>query len=118
MSNQKDLQEYTDSSMSETIQLIRPHYDKLESALEKDKCTSDDIEILEQFISSYNELKENLEQSSLEGREKLDKKVDLYNEYKNEVAFTIVDTEEAEFLRRQKGQLKIESSITEEFLVT
>jgi hypothetical protein len=40
----------------------------------------------------------------------------LYNEYKDEVALRIASDAD-EHLRRSKGQLKIEMSITEEFLV-
>jgi len=116
MSEQDDLGDFIDMDTSESNQSIRPHHEKLQRALQNDKMSDKDIGILNELLESYEDLKKSLENLDSEGREKVDDKVELYNEYKNEVPLKIV-SEAGEHLRRSKGQLKIESSITEEFLV-
>lgn len=116
MGEQDDLEDYIDTDMNNNTQAIRPHHEKLQRGLQNDKMGNDDVELLQDILASYQTLKQELKGLDTKARDKVDDKVDLYNEYKDEVALRIASDAD-EHLRRSKGQLKIESSITEEFLV-
>lgn len=115
MSEQNDLGDFLDMDTPNN-NAIRPHQKMLKRALQNEKMGEEDIEVLNDLFESYRDMKETIGELDSEGRDKVDEKVDLYNEYKNEVALKVLE-DAGTHLRRSKGQLKIESSITEEFLV-
>lgn len=115
MSEQNDLGDFLNMD-SPNDDAIRPHRKMLKRALQNKKMGEEDIEVLNDLFESYQDMKETIGELDSEGRDKVDEKVDLYNEYKNEVALKVLE-DAGTHLRRSKGQLKIESSITEEFLV-
>ncbi len=93
-----------------------PHGDKLRALVNNAKLPEADkrrvrtqIDTYEAWISSMNALTE-------EGDARLAKLVDLLNEYKKSVEFDLIFCAPDDFLYRQKGQLKLDNTILEEFL--
>jgi hypothetical protein len=96
-----------------------PHLEKLNATLENDKLPVSDkpritkaIEVYEKWredcISTINSIKES--------DKMLLKLVELLNGYKNFIEIDLIFDSDNDFLYRQKGQLKLDNSITEEFL--
>ena len=93
-----------------------PHLDKLNASLTNPKA-SDDIPILTEAKQHYTEWIEKMNSLESTGRQKLVEKVSLLNKYKNTLDIELIMKQGSDFLRRQKGQLKLDSSIIEEFLI-
>lgn len=98
------------------ITFSTPHGDKLAALVSNAKLPAadkprvrDQIEHYDAWISEMNGLKE-------EGDDLLIKLVELLNEYKKSVEFDLIFCAEDDFLYRQKGQLKLDNTILEEFL--
>ncbi len=96
----------------------KPHLEKLNSALENPKLPDKDIPKIEEAIRKYNEWIKKLlsAKKSNNPEEILHRMVDLLNEYKLFIELNLIFDSEGDFLYRQKGQLKIDNSILEEFL--
>ncbi|XZF61355.1 MAG: Bpu10I family restriction endonuclease [Gloeotrichia echinulata DVL01] len=92
------------------------HRDKLNKLLENPKLPSEDIPKVKEAIDKYHEWTNELDASKLEGEELLKYLVTKLNEYKNFVDINLIFDSKQDFLYRQKGQLKIDNSILEEFL--
>ena len=95
---------------------LTPHFDKLKAALENPKC-KEDSPIIEEAIELYKKWIERMESLSTSGKERVDELVDLLNWYKNEFEVELVIKRGSNFLKRQKGQLKLDNSILEEFFI-
>ena len=93
-----------------------PHKDKLLAAITNPKC-SDDKDLLSEALKSYEEWIKKLEALTEKGRERVDKMIDYLNEYKDLLEVDLIAGKGTEFLKRQKGQLKLDNSIMEEFLI-
>ena len=94
----------------------RPHGDKLEAALNNPKCI-EDIDILREALTAYHawiEATNNLESS---GRDRVEQMVHLLNEYKDFLEVDLIADHGSPFIRRQKGQLKLDNSVLEEFAI-
>ena len=95
---------------------MAPHKDKLSAALENPKCRDDKkllmkaTEIYEQWITSLTGLRSN-------GKKRVIDMVDLLNDYKNTLEVELIMKNGSALLKRQKGQLKLDNTIIEEFLV-
>lgn len=92
------------------------HGEKLRALLANEKLPAADrpkveaqIELYANWIGSMNALK-------LEGDELLVALIDLLNDYKKSVEFDLIYLSSEDFLYRQKGQLKLDNTILEEFL--
>jgi hypothetical protein len=94
-----------------------PHKDKLIAALNNPKCSSADIELLKKALELYNEWSRRSKELDFTGRELVDKMVELLNWYKDEFEVGLLMGNGSSFIKRQKGQLKLDNSILEEFLV-
>ena len=95
-----------------------PHYEKLLSALENEKLPDGDKPRLKQAIEKYHAwltALDKAEELSSSG-ERLTKMVELLNEYKLYIDLELIFDSDDDFLYRQKGQLKLDNSIVEEFL--
>ena len=93
------------------------HLDKLNALLINEKLPSTDIPMVKKTIEKYEEWirsLNNLECSSIE--ELVEKMVKLLNEYKLFVDLNLVFDSKKDFLYRQKGQLKLDNTVIEEFL--
>lgn len=95
---------------------ITPHKDKLYAALDNPKCHGD-RELLKEAITLYEDWIRRLDSLTLKGKERVEAMVKLLNWYKGEVEVELIMKRGSSFLRRQKGQLKVDNTIIEEFLV-
>lgn len=94
-----------------------PHLDKLIASLQNEKVPDYDKHRIEHAITEYKKWISNLE--NIQGSssdEYLIKMVEQLNQYKNFIDINLIFDSEQDFLYRQKGQLKLDNSIIEEFL--
>jgi hypothetical protein len=96
--------------------LPAPHGDKLKALLLNSKLPSADVPSVEQAIKRYEQWTEALH--SIEGPrpEVLHRIVSLFNNYKCYIEVNLIFDSPENFLHRQKGQLKLDNTIIEEFL--
>lgn len=92
-----------------------PHLDKLNAAINNPKCIQD-VELLKRAKVEYDKWINDLCALDHEGKERVTEMVRLLNEYKDIFEVEFVMKQGSDFLRRQKGQLKLDNSIIEEFL--
>jgi hypothetical protein len=93
-----------------------PHFDKLVAAVSNPKCAKD-VSLLEEAIELYKKWTHNLDALEGKGKDRVTKMVKLLNQYKDDFEVELVMKRGTPLLRRQKGQLKLDNSILEEFLV-
>ncbi|HLO89266.1 MAG TPA: Bpu10I family restriction endonuclease [Nostocaceae cyanobacterium] len=98
------------------VQKSQVHGDKLKSLLDNKKLPSQDKPHLEKAIKKYENWIADLENTQLTGDALLKFMVDKLNEYKNFIDLEFIFDSPDDFLYRQKGQLKLDNSIIEEFL--
>lgn len=96
---------------------LAPHGDKLAAALANPKCTPDDRRILKRCQERYQQWTRDMEGVQRTGKVRVVALTKLLNQYKDDLEVEILAKSKSGFLTRQKGQLKIESSIIEEFLI-
>ncbi len=93
-----------------------PHLEKLNAVLANDKLPHSDRPRVEETIRRYHAWTEQMRQVGGEPEEVIEQVVTLVNEYKLYVDVDLIFDSPENFLYRQKGQLKIDNSIIEEFL--
>lgn len=94
----------------------KPHYSKLEACLENRRLPPADREKVEEAVVKYNEWIRSLE-SVMTGEENaVEKLVAATNTYKRFIELDLIFDSLDNFLYRQKGQLKLDNTILEEFL--
>jgi hypothetical protein len=98
------------------MSLPTPHLDKINAALRNDKLPAAALSRLSAGLEKYSQWVADME--AVEGdRDYIVKElVRIFNEYKFYVDFELIFSCEEDFLYRQKGQLKIDNSVIEEFL--
>ena len=97
-------------------ELSRPHYGKLIACLGNPRLPEADKERLEEAIRKYHEWiieLESVERGQIDTAEKL---VEITNKYKRFIELDLIFDSTDNFLYRQKGQLKLDNTILEEFL--
>ncbi len=97
-------------------ELSCPHYGKLIACLENPRLPEADKERLEEAIRKYHEWiieLESVEKGQIDTAEKL---VKITNKYKRFIELNLIFDSTENFLYRQKGQLKLDNTILEEFL--
>ncbi|EMY71630.1 Bpu10I family restriction endonuclease [Leptospira vanthielii] len=97
----------------------KTHYEKLKSTLENEKLPQEDKVRIEDAIKKYNDWISNIEKIKTSVKnpdEKLYDLVTIFNDYKYYIEFDLIFLSKNDFLYRQKGQLKLDNSIIEEFL--
>ena len=92
-----------------------PHKDKLEAALSNDKA-SQDYDILNDALKAYNTWVAKMKGLTSTGDQFLHDLVDSLNEYKDYLEVELIAKHGSDFLKRQKGQMKLDNSVIEEFL--
>ncbi len=92
-----------------------PHKDKLEAALSNPKATAD-RPILEEAMRAYNTWIQKMRSITSTGDDFLREMVAYLNEYKDYLEVELVARRGSDFLKRQKGQMKLDNSVIEEFL--
>lgn len=93
-----------------------PHLDKLNAAIVNPKA-KDDIGVLQEAKKHYEQWISNTKSLTSTGKERVQEMVSLLNQYKDTFEVELIMKKGSDFLRRQKGQLKLDNSINEEFLV-
>jgi len=93
-----------------------PHFDKLKAALENPKCKND-LQVINKIFSLYIEWISKMDCISSKGKERVEEMVALLNWYKNQLEVELIMKEGSPFIKRQKGQLKLDNSVLEEFLI-
>lgn len=98
--------------------LVRPtpHLAKLEAALVNAKCVEADRVLLREAKTRYTTWLAALNALTTRGRARVDDMVQLLNDYKDFLEVEIIAKRGSDFLKRQKGQLKLDNSVLEEFL--
>ncbi len=96
--------------------LPTPHGDKLNALLENEKLPKSDRPYILDALTLYKEWLEKLKLVTGEPQEIVTDMVDILNEYKRYIELNVIFDSKNNFLYRQKGQLKLDNSIIEEFL--
>jgi hypothetical protein len=93
-----------------------PHGDKLQALLQNNKLPKTDLPKIRIAIEKYKLWRNTL--LSLKGERSgvISQAIKLLNEYQNFIEIDLIFCSEADFLYRQKGQLKLDNSVLEEFL--
>jgi hypothetical protein len=95
---------------------IRAQGDKLRALLVNSKLPQRDRPRVEAQIAQYDAWIAEMDDLTLDGDALLSRLVELLNTYKRTVEFDLIFCSNDDFLYRQKGQLKLDSTILEEFL--
>ncbi len=93
-----------------------PHKEKLLAAIVNPKCGAD-ITILNEANSGYEEWINKLNSLSTTGKQRVIDMTKLLNEYKDYLEVQLIAQRGSPFIKRQKGQLKLDNSVIEEFLI-
>jgi hypothetical protein len=94
-----------------------PHKDKLLAAMNNPKCSKSDREILAEALKAYEFWIVEMNKVSNTGKERVTKLTGLLNQYKDQIEVELIMQSGSPFLIRQKGQLKLDNSVIEEFLI-
>lgn len=93
-----------------------PHLEKLGATLANEKLPAHDKPRIEAAIVRYQRWIADMEAVEGSPEEILERMVALLNEYRIYIDVDLVFDSEEDFLYRQKGQLKLDNSVIEEFL--
>ena len=94
-----------------------PHLEKIKAAL-ANPLSKNDLDVLNEMLAAYEKWSKDAQALKSEGVERVKEMTQLLNEYKDYVEVELIMAKGSEFLKRQKGQLKLDNSIMEEFLAT
>lgn len=94
---------------------LRPHGDRLRSLLLNSKLPPSDAPRVQELLIHYEEWLDAMQSLTSKGSEKVADLVRLLNEYKERVEVDLIWSSDESFLYRQKGQLKLDSSVLEEW---
>jgi hypothetical protein len=93
-----------------------PHGPKLRELVSNPKLPAKDLEAVKSAIKTYEKWIADMSSLKSTGEDKVKDLVDLVNAYKRYIDIDLIWDSESDFLFRQRGQLKLDNSITEEFL--
>ncbi|MFZ1005999.1 MAG: Bpu10I family restriction endonuclease [Candidatus Sulfotelmatobacter sp.] len=93
-----------------------PHLDKLTKTRENEKLPVSDCARLDAAVERYHEWTKKLDAVDGSRDEIINESVRLLNDYRLYIDVDLVFDSEDDFLYRQKGQLKLDNSVVEEFL--
>ncbi len=94
-----------------------PHLDKLEAAIRNPKCEPEDVRLLEEARERYQTWKLAITTVVGTGKPRVVAMTQLLNEYKDFLEVELIAAHGSAFIKRQKGQLKLDNSVLEEFLI-
>jgi hypothetical protein len=95
---------------------LTPHKDKLIAAIKNPKAKADKS-ILEEAYNQYQTWSEKLTKLTSTGDKRVEEMTSLLNGYKDFIEVDLIAKKGSPFIKRQKGQLKLDNSIIEEFLI-
>lgn len=93
-----------------------PHLDKLTAALNNSKLPRSDIPRINDALTAYRVWIQEMADAAGTSDEILKKLVDSLNKYRLFLDVNVIFDSPEDFLYRQKGQLKLDNSVIEEFL--
>lgn len=96
--------------------LPTPHGDKLRALAQSAKLSNVDLPLIERAITNYEEWLQQLHAVEGTFQEIVEEMVSLLNQYKQYIELDLIFDSKNDFLYRQKGQLKLDNTIIEEFL--
>lgn len=94
-----------------------PHHEKLQAALRNPKCSKTDMQVLSNVLQAYQEWRSKIEALQSRKKELVREMTSCLNWYKDLLEVELIMKSGSTFLRRQKGQLKLDNSVIEEFLI-
>jgi Bpu10I restriction endonuclease len=94
-----------------------PHLDKLEAAIRNPKCEREDVLLLEEAMEHYRTWKAATIAAAGTGKPRVIEMTRLLNQYKDFLEVELIAGRGSAFIKRQKGQLKLDNSVLEEFLI-
>src|SRR5438552_2851727 len=97
-------------------ELPTPHLEKIHATLANEKLPEADKPLLEKLIERHQKWVEALDAVTGIPDKRLREMVALLNEYRLFLDLEIIFDSKLDFLYRQKGQLKLDNSVIEEFL--
>ena len=95
---------------------LTPHKEKLVAAINNPKAKTDK-DLLEEAFKGYTNWTEKLSKLTSKGDKRVEEMTSLLNEYKDFLEVDLITKKGSPFIKRQKGQLKLDNSIIEEFLI-
>lgn len=95
---------------------LTPHKDKLIAAINNPKAIKDKG-ILEEAYKAYESWTTQLSSLKSVGNKRVEDMTKLLNEYKDYLEVVLIAKDGSSFIKRQKGQLKLDNSVIEEFLI-
>ena len=93
-----------------------PHKEKLFAAIENPKANGD-IDFLKEAFAAYETWIHKLSGLTSTGEARIKDMTALLNEYKDFLEVDLIASKGSDFIKRQKGQLKLDNSVLEEFLI-
>ena len=93
-----------------------PHLQKLNACLNNQRLPESERERVEEALRRYAHWIETMEQIEPNSENSVERLVQAANEYKKYVELNLIFDSPENFLYRQKGQLKLDNTIIEEFL--
>ncbi len=98
------------------MSLPTPHLDKINAAIANEKMPQGAIGELKKLLEVYSKWISDMEAVTGSKNKIIKELVRLFNKYKFFVDFNIIFSSHEDFLYRQKGQLKLDNTVIEEFL--
>ena len=93
-----------------------PHLDKLNALLTNDKLPANDKQRINLAIEKYHEWIQAMSETDGDRSAIIERLVSLLSEYKQFIDLDTIFDSKSDFLYRQKGQLKLDNTVIEEFL--
>lgn len=93
-----------------------PHKEKLLAAIENPKSNGD-VALLKEAVAAYDIWITKTKALTSTGQTRINEMTALLNGYKDFLEVDLIATKGSDFLKRQKGQLKLDNSVLEEFLI-
>jgi Bpu10I restriction endonuclease len=98
------------------LHLPTPHYDKLIACFNNSKLPDADRERVKEAQNKYQQWIQELDGVESGQHDTVEKLVEITNRYKRFIELDLIFDSPENFLYRQKGQLKLDNTILEEFL--
>lgn len=95
--------------------IVYPHREKLLAAIQNRKAAGD-VELLQEAYRAYEQWKALMQSLTETGETRVRRLVELLNQYKDYLEVELIAKHGSDFLKRQKGQMKLDNSVIEEFL--
>lgn len=99
-----------------TTALPTPHADKLQALLKNPNLPQSDTPRVREAIERHRRWIEEIREVAEEGDALIEPLVDSLNRYRNWIDLDLIFDSRENFLHRQRGQLKLDNSVLEEFL--